>query len=560
MENHRWFKFYPKGIPHEINPDKYRTLVDMFGESFHKYGDLCAYENIGSRISFRQLDKLSLNFAKFLQHKLNLKQGDRIAIQMPNLMQYPVALIGALRAGLIIVNTNPLYTSREMEHQFKDSGVRAIVILENFAYNLQKIMKNTAIEYVIISKIGDVLGGLKGEIVNLVVKHVKKMVPSYDLPGAIPFKRTIRSEPGYAFKSPDLKSNDIAFLQYTGGTTGISKGAVLTHRNMIANMEQISAWMIPKLIEREEVVITALPLYHIFALTVNCLAMLKIGAKNILITNPRDMPAFVKELKKQPFSLFTGVNTLFNALLNQPDFVSLDFSRFKVAVGGGMAVQKSVAQKWKEVTGQGLVEGYGLSETAPVLTCNPIDGTERIGSIGIPVPSTAIKILDEDGNQVEIGKAGEICAKGPQVMSGYWEKKEETEVVFIDGWFKTGDIGIMDEDGFIRIVDRKKEMINVSGFNVYPNEIEDVVASHPKVMEVGVVGVPDEKSSESVRCYIVKKDESLTEEEIILYCKDKLTAYKRPKSVIFKSELPKSNIGKILRRILREEAMMAKDT
>jgi long-chain acyl-CoA synthetase len=474
---------------------------------------------------------------------------------MPNLMQYPVVIIGALRAGLIIVNTNPLYTPREMEHQFRDSGVRAIVILENFAANLQKIIKNTAIEFIIISKIGDILGGLKGEIVNMVVKYVKKMVPPYRIDHTIPFRKTIRTIHSPGFEPPEIKPDDCAFLQYTGGTTGISKGAVLSHRNMIANMEQISAWMLPKLVEREETIITALPLYHIFALTVNCLAMLKIGAKNILITNPRDMPAFVKELKKQPFTVFTGVNTLFNALLNQPEFVKLDFSKFKVAVGGGMAVQQSVARRWEEVTGQGLVEGYGLSETAPVLTCNPIDGTERIGTIGIPLPSTVIRVFDDNGQEVDTGVPGEICAKGPQVMSGYWQKPEETDAVFIDGWFKTGDIGYVDEDGYFRIVDRKKEMINVSGFNVYPNEVEDVVAGHPKVLEVGVVGIPDERSSEIVRCYIVKKDESLTEKEIIEYCKDKLTAYKRPKSVIFKNELPKSNIGKILRRLLKEEAL-----
>jgi len=555
MKAFPWYKFYPKGIPHEINPDKYRTLIEMFDESFRKYGDLIAYENIGSRITFRQLDKLSLNFAKYLQNELGLSKGERIAIQMPNLMQYPIVLIGALRAGLIIVNTNPLYTPREMEHQFKDSGVKAIVILENFAANLQKIIKNTRIEFVIVARIGDVLGGLKGEIINMVVKYVKKMVPPYKLDHIIPFKKTIRTRTDLNFKAPELKADDTAFLQYTGGTTGIAKGAVLSHRNMIANMEQISAWMLPKLLEREETIITALPLYHIFALTVNCLAMLKIGAKNILITNPRDMPAFVNELKKQSFTVLTGVNTLFNALLNQPEFVNIDFSRFKVAVGGGMAVQKSVARRWEEVTGQGLVEGYGLSETAPVLTCNPIDGTERIGSIGIPVPSTDVKILDEEGKEVETGMTGELCARGPQVMSGYWEKKEETEAAFIDGWFKTGDIASMDGDGFFKIVDRKKEMINVSGFNVYPNEVEDVVASHPKVLEVGVVGIPDEKSSEMVRCYIVKKEESLTEQEIFEYCKDKLTAYKRPKSVIFKSDLPKTNIGKILRRKLREEAI-----
>jgi len=555
MKDYLWFKFYPKGIPREIDPGKYTTLNAMFEESFHKYGELIAYENIGSSITFTQLDKLSLNFAKYLQNKLGLNKGDRIAIQMPNLMQYPVVLIGALRAGLIVVNTNPLYTPREMEHQFKDSGIRAIVILENFASNLEKIIKNTPIEYVIISKIGDILGGLKGEIVNLVVKHIKKMVPQYKIKGTIRLKDTIRTDKSFHFNDPGIQPDDLAFLQYTGGTTGISKGAKLSHRNMIANMEQISAWMIPKLVERKEIIITALPLYHIFALTVNCLAMLKIGARNILITNPRDMPAFVKEMKKQPFTVLTGVNTLFNALLNQQEFRNIDFSGFKVAVGGGMAVQQAVAKRWEEITRQGLVEGYGLSETAPVLTCNPIDGTERIGTIGIPVPSTDIKILDDNGNEVEDGKAGEICAKGPQIMSGYWEKPDETDAVFINGWFKTGDIGVKDKDGFFKIVDRKKEMINVSGFNVYPNEVEDVIANHPKVLEVGVIGVPDEKSSEIVRCYIVKKDASLTEQEIINYCKENLTAYKRPKSVVFKTELPKSNIGKILRRLLREESL-----
>ncbi len=553
MENYPWFQQYPKGIPNTIDPDKYHTLNTLFKESFKKYDELVAYENIGSKLSFRQLDRLSLNFAKYLQGKLGLKKGDRIAIQMPNLMQYPVVLIGALRAGLIIVNTNPLYTPREMEHQFRDSGAKAIVILENFASNLQKILKNTEIKHVIITKIGDVLGGIKGEIVNLVVKRIKKMVPAYQIEGAIKFKHTIKSGTSFDFKDPELSSEDIAFLQYTGGTTGVSKGAMLTHRNMIANMEQISAWMLPKLIEREEIVITALPLYHIFALTVNCLSMLKIGARNILITNPRDMPAFVKELKKYPFTVFTGVNTLFNALLNQENFRKLDFSKFKVAVGGGMAVQNSVAKRWEELTGLGLVEGYGLSETAPVLTCNPIDGTERIGTIGIPVPSTEIKVLDDNGKEVGVGQTGEICAKGPQIMPGYWQNQEETDNVFSDGWFRTGDIGLMNEDGFFKIVDRKKEMINVSGFNVYPNEVEDVLASHPKVLEVGVVGVPDERSTEIVKCFIVKKDDSLSEDEIFAYCKENLTAYKRPKRIEFKDELPKSNIGKILRRILREQ-------
>ncbi len=552
MERHPWYKFYPKGIPQEIDSEKYSSLVELLEECFHKYQDMIAYENIGSKLTFRQLDKLSYNFANYLQQKLGLKKGDRIAIQMPNLMQYPVVLFGAMRAGLVIVNTNPLYTPREMQHQFNDSGARAIVILENFASNLQKIINDTSIEFVIITRIGDLLGGLKGEIINLVVKYVKKMVPRFKLEGAIRFKKTIRTRKSLSFNPVNIMPDDLAFLQYTGGTTGVSKGAMLSHRNMIANMEQISAWMIPKLKEREETVITALPLYHIFALTVNCLAMLKIGAKNILITNPRDMPAFIKELKKYPFSVLTGVNTLFNGLLNQEEFRKIDFTPLKVAVGGGMAVQNNVARKWEELTGIGLVEGYGLSETAPVLACNPIDGTERIGTIGIPVPSTDIRILDDEGNEVGIGEKGEISAKGPQVMSGYWNMPDETEKAFLNGWFKTGDIGTVDEDGFFRIVDRKKEMINVSGFNVYPNEVEDVIASHPKVLEVGVVGVPDDQSNEIVKCYIVKKDKSLTEEEIKEYCKENLTAYKRPKQVEFRKELPKSNIGKILRRVLLE--------
>lgn len=559
MENFPWFNFYPKGIPREIDPGRYPTLVMMFEECFRKYGHMIAYENIGSKLTFNQLNKLSLNFAKFLQHDLGLTKGDRIALQMPNLIQYPVALIGSLRAGLIIVNTNPLYTSREMEHQFRDSGVTVIVILENFALNLQKILKNTEIKYVILTRIGDLLGGLKGEIVNMVVKHIKKMVPSYKLDDTIPFKRTIRSNSKIRLKIPDIRSSDIAFLQYTGGTTGVSKGAMLSHRNMIANMEQISAWMIPKLVEREETVITALPLYHIFALTVNCLAMLKIGARNVLITNPRDMPAFVRELRKYRFTVLTGVNTLYKALLNQSGFRQLDFSGFKIAVGGGMALQSTVATSWKEVTGSSLVEGYGLSETAPVLACNPIDGSDRIGTIGIPVPSTVLQIKNENGEEVMDGQPGEICARGPQIMPGYWDKPEETEAAFINGWFKTGDIGIRDEDGFFRIVDRKKEMINVSGFNVYPNEIEDVIASHPKVLEVGVVGIPDDKSSEIVKCFIVKKDDTLTEKEILDYCRENLTAYKRPKLVEFRLELPKSNIGKILRRILKEEELANAD-
>lgn len=552
MSLHSWTKLYPAGVPAEIDPDRYKNLPEMFKECFSKYSDLVAYENIGSFLTFPQLDKLSKNFAGFLQAELGLKKGDRIAIQMPNLMQYPVAILGALRAGLVIVNTNPLYTPREMEHQFRDSGAETILILSNFAHNLQKIIKNTPIKNVIITNIGDLLGGLKGIIVNAVVKHVRKMVPPYRVDGAIKFTTTINSSYGPRFIEPDIKNSDLAFLQYTGGTTGVSKGAMLTHRNLVANMEQIYAWMQPKLIDREEIVITALPLYHIFALTVNCLAMLKIGARNILITNPRDMKAFIKELKKYSFTVFTGVNTLYNGLMNQEEFKNLDFSKFKIAVGGGMALQNVVAEKWKKLTGTPLVEGYGLSETSPVLNCNPIDGTERIGTIGTPVPSTDVRIFDDNGNEVAIGEPGEICATGPQVMSGYWNKQEETAAVFTGEWFRTGDIGVRDQGGFFRIIDRKKEMINVSGFNVYPNEIEDVVASHAKVLEVGAIGIPDEKSGEAVKIFVVKRDPSLDENELIAYCKENLTAYKRPKSIEFRNELPKSNIGKILRRILKE--------
>jgi long-chain acyl-CoA synthetase len=551
-KNFTWLKNYPVGVNHEINADKYTSLTEMLEESFGKYGDLTAYENFGVAITFKELDRLSLDFASFLQNNANLKPGDRIAIQMPNLLQYPIALFGALRAGCIVVNVNPLYTAREMEHQLRDAGVKAIVILANFAGNLEKVLIKTPIETIITTEIGDLMGFPKKLIVNFVVKNIKKMVPKYHLPTAISFNDALSKGKKHSFTKPVIEGKDIAFLQYTGGTTGVSKGAMLTHRNMVANMEQISEWMKPKLIEREEIVITALPMYHIFALTVNCLAFLKIGAKNILITNPRDMKAFLKELKKHRFSVFTGVNTLFNGLLNQPDFKKLDFSGLKIAVGGGMAVQRVVAEKWQEVTGSTLAEGYGLTETAPVLTCNPIDGNEKIGTIGLPLPSTEIKIMDDAGNEVRVGFDGEICAKGPQVMPGYWQNEKETNMVFRKGWFMTGDIGRIDNDGYIRIVDRKKDMINISGFNVYPSEIEEVVSAHPKVLEVGAAGVTDERSVEVVKIFVVKKDPSLTKEELLAYCRENLTAYKVPKLVDFREELPKSNIGKILRRILVE--------
>ena len=553
MQNHAWYKFYPKGVPQEINPDKYSSIVDMIEEAIRKYGDLPAYVSMDKTLTFKEVDELSMNFASYLQNDCGLKKGDRVAIQMPNILQYPIALLGTLRAGMVAVNTNPLYTPREMEHQFKDSGAKAVVILANFASNLQKIIGNTGIEHVIVTEIGDQLGGLKKMLVNFVVKKVKKMVPDYHLPKAVKWNQALKGGGQHAFRKPEIKSSDLAFLQYTGGTTGVSKGAMLSHRNMVSNMEQIAAWMQPKLNEREEIVITALPLYHIFALTVNCLAMFKVGAKNILIANPRDMPAFVKDMAKHPFTVITGVNTLFNGMLNNSEFRKLDFSPLKVAVGGGMAVQKAVSDEWQKVTGCTLAEGYGLTETSPVLSTNPIDGTERIGTIGLPLPSTDMKILDDDGNEVTMGEPGEICARGPQVMKGYWERPDETAKVMInEEWFRTGDIGVVNEDGFFQIVDRKKEMILVSGFNVYPNEIENVVASHPKVLEVGAIGVPNAKSTEAVKVFIVKKDESLTEDEIVAYCKEELTAYKVPKHVEFVKELPKSNVGKILRRILKE--------
>lgn len=553
MQEYSWFKNYPKGIPTEINPDSYASVIDLLESSFKKFGDKPAYENMGKTLTFNEVDKLSAQFADFLQNHTGLKKGDRIAVQMPNLLQWVVAVFGSIRAGLIVVNTNPLYTAREMKHQFTDTRAKAVVILANFGQNLEKIIEDTSLETVIITEIGDMLGGFKKTLVNFVVKKVKKMVPPFKIKGAIKFNDALSKGAVGNFTRHEIDAEDIAFLQYTGGTTGVSKGAMLTHRNILANMEQISAWMLPKLKEGVETIITPLPMYHIFALTVNCLAFLKLGALNVLVTNPRDMPAFIKTLKKFPFTVLTGVNTLFNGLLNQEDFKNVDFSHFKIAVGGGMAVQDSVAIKWKEITKIPLAEGYGLTETSPVLCCNPIDGTERIGTIGMPVPSTEIRIMDDMCKEVPVGESGEICAKGPQIMKGYWEKPEETDNVFQNGYFKTGDIGFINEDGYVKIVDRKKEMINVSGFNVFPNEVENVISSHEKVLEVGAIGISDPKSTEKVKVFIVKKDESLTEEEVIAFCKENMTAYKVPKQVEFRKELPKSNVGKILRRILKEE-------
>ncbi|WP_339902440.1 AMP-binding protein [uncultured Cyclobacterium sp.] len=552
MMDFPWFQFYPEAVPKHIDPEEYSSAVDLFEESIKKYGDAIAYECMDKTISFNELDQLSATFASFLQHEFKLKKGDRIGIQMPNLLQYPIVMFGALRAGLIVVNTNPLYTSSEMEHQFSDAGVDAIVIVANFAHNLEKIKEKIGVKKIVVTQIGDSLGGLKGSIVNLVVKYIKKMVPAYAIPEAWTFKKAMAAGKNKPYERQQIKGEDLAFLQYTGGTTGISKGAMLSHTNIVANMQQISAWMKPKLIEKEETVITALPLYHIFALTVNCLAMMKIGAHNVLITNPRDMPAFCKTLKKHPFSVFTGVNTLFNGLLNQESFRSLDFSSLKIAVAGGMALQSYVAKRWKEVTGIPISEGYGLTETAPVVTCNPIDGTERLGTIGIPLPNTEVKIVDDEGNDLPLGERGELCVKGPQVMPGYWQRPDETADTFLGEWFKTGDIAVMDKDGFFKIVDRKKEMILVSGFNVYPNEVEDALAAHDMVNEVGVIGIPDDKSTERVIAYVIANDKSLNAEDLIAFSRESLTSYKVPKEIYFVDELPKSNVGKILRRIIKE--------
>ena len=555
MSDFPWYQHYPKGVPKEINPDQYKNLPELFEEIFQNFGGNEAYENMGKVLTYAEVDELSNHFAAYLQKEAGLVKGDRIAIQMPNCLQYPVVMIAALKAGLIVVGTNPLYTAREMAHQFKDSGAKSIVIMANFACNLEKIVAETALKTVIVTQLGDMLGGIKGGIVNFVVKYVKKMVPSYHLPKAIKFNDALNRGRSLSFTKPQIESTDLAFLQYTGGTTGVSKGAMLSHRNLVAHTMQTKEWFKPLFTEGlQEQMITALPLYHIFALAVNGILMFSIGAKSILITNPRDMPAFIKELKKHPFTLMTGVNTLFNGLLNQPNIKEVDFTHLKGSIGGGMAVQRAVAEKWTALTGGPLVEGYGLSETSPVLSVNPLDGTDRLGTIGMPTPSTEMKILDEAGKEVPLGENGEICGKGPQVMKGYWKKEELNASTFFDNdWFRTGDIGFQDTDGFFKIVDRKKDMINVSGFNVYPNEIEDVIAGMPKVLEVAVIGVPDEKSTEVVKAFIVKKDESLTEEEVIAFCKENLTAYKCPKSVSFEKELPKSNVGKIIRRHLRDQ-------
>lgn len=556
-----WLKHYPEGVPFEINPDAYPSLVELMEDGFSTYANKAAYSNMGKELTFGDIDRLSRNFAAYLQNS-GLQKGDRIAIQMPNCLQYPVVLFGAIRAGLVVVNTNPLYTPREMKHQFNDSGAKAIVIIANFAFNLEKIISETKIEKVFVTELGDLLGFPKKLLVNFVVKNIRKMVPTYHLPNAIPLNEALSKGASMTYTKPKLKNSDIAFLQYTGGTTGVSKGAVLTHCNIVSNLEANNAWqgiLTRKITDDKVIIVAALPLYHIYALTVNAMTALKTGVMNLLITNPRDLDAFIKDLKKNPPHLFTGLNTLYNGLLNHPKFDEVDFSKLVITSAGGMALQNAVAMRWKERTGCLPAEGYGLSETSPVLTSNPLEGENRIGTIGIPWPSTEIRIMKDDGEWAGVGEVGEICAWGPQVMDGYYNRPDETaKVMYIDPkddrrWFKTGDVGVMDADGYFKIVDRKKDMILVSGFNVYPNEVEDVVASCPGVAEVACIGVPDAKSTESVKVFIVKKDPSLSEETVKAYCKENLTGYKCPKHIEFRTELPKTNVGKILRRALREE-------
>jgi len=549
-----WLNSYQDGVPAEINLNEHPSVVDIFTNACKDYADLPSFTNFGKTINYRELDNYTNHFASWLIHEAGMKKGDRIAIMMPNLLQYPVAVFGALRAGLVVVNTNPLYTDRELEHQLKDSGAKAIVVVEAFASTLADVVGDTDVEVVITTRFGDMLSFPKSLLLNFVIRHVKKMVKPYELPGSFKFKDVLSKGASLPPVTAELGHDDIAFLQYTGGTTGVAKGAMLTHGNMVANIVQAYHWIVvDDLDEGKEIIITALPLYHIFALTANCLTFMKLGALNVLITNPRDMPGFVKELKKFRFTAFTGVNTLFNALMNTDGFKDLDFSGLKMTLGGGMAVQKAVAERWKEITGVPLVEAYGLTETSPAACINPMNLQDYNESIGLPIPSTDACVRSEDNVTLPIGEAGELCIRGPQVMAGYWQRPEATaNAIDSDGWLRTGDVAVMDENGYFKIVDRLKDMILVSGFNVYPNEIESVIAMMPEVAEVGAIGIPDEHSGEVVKVVISKKDDSLTEAAVKAHCKENLTGYKRPKVVQFIDELPKTNVGKILRRELRD--------
>ena len=550
-----WLASYPAGVSAEIDIDEFSSIVAVLQSSLDKYRDRPAFSHMGKVISYAEVDRLSTQFAAYLLGELKLKKGDRVAIMMPNCLQYPIATFGVLRAGLTVVNTNPMYTARELKHQLVDSGASAILVLDNFGHTVQEVLADTPVKHVITTGLGDMLGFPKGSLVNFVLKYVKKMVPDYDIPGTVRFKDALTLGQMHALPQIDITHDDIAFLQYTGGTTGVSKGAMLTHRNLVANMQQASAWIGQKARLGHELIVTALPLYHIFALTANCLVFMKFGARNHLITNPRDMPGFVKELSTIPFTAITGVNTLFNGLLNTPGFDKLDFSHLTLSLGGGTAVQRAVAERWKQVTGCPLIEAYGLTETSPAACMNPPTLTEFNGSIGLPVPSTDACVMDDDGNILPQGQDGELCIRGPQVMKGYWQRPEETaKSIDADGWLHTGDVARMDEKGFFYVVDRKKDMVLVSGFNVYPNEVEDVIAMMPGVLEVAAIGVPDEKSGEAVKVVIVKKDPGLTVEQVKAHAREHLTGYKQPKHVEFRTELPKSNVGKILRRELREQS------
>ncbi|WP_018606330.1 long-chain-fatty-acid--CoA ligase [Uliginosibacterium gangwonense] len=549
-----WLASYPPGVPAEVDVARFSSIGALFEYGVERWGDRTAYYCMGGQLSFRQVGVLARQFASYLQNELKLPKGTRIALMMPNVLQYPVSLFGAMLGGYTVVNCNPLYTPRELEHQLKDSGAQVIVIIENFAHTLQKVIDHTVVKHVVVASLGDMLGTVRGGLINFVVRHVKKMVPKWSLPNAVRFNKTLSQGARQAFKPVDVSLQDLAFLQYTGGTTGVAKGAMLRHGNPLANVLQAHAWVQGNLCEGQEVVVTALPLYHIFSLTANCIFFFMIGASNVLIPNPRDIPGFIKELAKYPFTVITGVNTLFNALLNHPDFAKLDFSRLHLSLGGGMATQKAVADRWQQVTGGMLLEAYGLTEASPALCINPVNLKAFNGAIGLPLPSTELSLRDEDGKEVPPGSPGELCGRGPQVMLGYWNAPDETaKVMTEDGFLRTGDVAVMDEGGFFRVVDRKKDIIVVSGFNVYPNEIEDVVATHPGVAEAAVIGVPDAHSGEAVKLFVVRKDPKLTVDDIIRHCKKDLTRYKVPHFVEFRDSLPKTNVGKILRRALRNE-------
>ena len=553
-----WLQSYEAGVPAEIDISRYESIISVFEESVQKYGAQTAFENMGKGLSYAELAQQAQQFASFLQNTLKLPRGERVAVMLPNVLQYPIAIFGILQAGLVVVNTNPLYTPRELEHQLNDSGATTIIVLENFANTLELVLPKTQIKNVIVATIGDMFGALKGALMNFVIRKIKKMVPDYRIAGAIPFKQAMAQGAAQAFVPVALERGDPAFLQYTGGTTGVAKGAVLSHGNICANMMQGAEWIQNQLTPGKEVVTAALPLYHVFALTVNLMIFMQAGARILLITNPRDMKSFIGDLKKHKISVFIGVNTLFNAMVNRPDFAEVDFSGLKLTLGGGMATQKAVAEKWKNITGTPIVEAYGLTEASPGVCCNPLNIPAYTGSIGLPVPSTEVELRDADGKLVAQGMPGEMWVKGPQVMQGYWQRPQDTaKTIDARGFLETGDIAVMDEKGWFKLVDRKKDLIVVSGFNVYPNEIEEVVAHHAKVLEVACIGVASEKTGEALKLFVVKKDASLTREEFIAYCRQELTAYKVPKDIEFRDELPKSNVGKILRRELREEAQQA---